>query len=408
MGLHLKLSAIALFFFFATTKAFESWVVANDINPSKGDGDGDDQAQKFLCGDNFEKCFGTKLNSVVFLSDSKLYRVEVYDYKLPTTLDEIMEEEKSLKNEIDLLENKLSQQGRDIYTNLEKANAVHIESDFDISQRAKDEREHLESKLTGNMNQMKSTLLNILKTKLNRMDTRIRKPLENDTNADLPNSCAEAFTMYETTESGVFELYLRDYELAPFKAYCLADPDGGPAWTVVQRRMDGTEDFYRDWDDYVTGFGDPEGEYFIGLDRLHALTNDQPNELWIQLEDFHDEERFAKYTDFAIGDLDENYALKKLNGYRGDAGDSLVEQKGCEFSTHDRDNDNDPTKSCAVTYNGAWWYNHCHDSNLNGRYIRGGYYDYYEEAQGIDWYSWHGHQYSLRYVHMAIRPKYYF
>uniref|UniRef100_A0A034W7W8 Facilitated trehalose transporter Tret1 n=1 Tax=Bactrocera dorsalis TaxID=27457 RepID=A0A034W7W8_BACDO len=144
----------------------------------------------------------------------------------------------------------------------------------------------------------------------------------------------------------------------------------------------------------------------LGLDRLFALTNDRPNELWIKLEDFHDEERFAKYTDFAIGDMDENYLLKKLNGYSGDAGDSLVEQKGCEFSTHDRDNDNDPTKSCAETYDGAWWYNRCHDSNLNGRYIRGGYYDYQQEAQGIDWYSWHGHQYSLRYVHMAIRPKY--
>uniref|UniRef100_A0A0K8V0W4 Angiopoietin-related protein 4 n=1 Tax=Bactrocera latifrons TaxID=174628 RepID=A0A0K8V0W4_BACLA len=281
MGLHFKLLAIALYSFLATTEAFESWVVANDINPNNGDGD--DQTQKFLCGDNFEKCFGPKLNSVVFLTDNKLYRVEIYDYKLPTTLDEIMEEEKGLKNEINLLETKLSQQGRDIYTDLEKANAEHIESDLDISQRAKNEREHLESKLTENMNQMKSTLLNILNTKLNRIDKSVRKSLENDTDADLPNNCAEAFVTYETTESGVFELYLRDYELAPFKAYCLADPDGGPAWTVIQRRMDGTEDFYRDWDDYVTGFGDPEGEYFIGLYKLYALTNDRPNELWIKL-----------------------------------------------------------------------------------------------------------------------------
>lgn len=207
------------------------------------------------------------------------------------------------------------------------------------------------------MSQMKSTLLNTLKTKLKRMDRRIRK----DPNADLPASCDEAFDMYQTTESSIYKLYLPDNELTPFEVYCLADPQGGPAWTVVQRRLDGSEDFYRDWNDYVAGFGDQQGEFFIGLDKLYALTNDQPNELWIQLEDFEGEQRFARYTDFAIGDLDENYALNKLGGFNGNAGDSLVEQKGSQFSTIDRDNDNDPTKSCAITYNGAWWYNRCHD-----------------------------------------------
>nr|XP_014089501.2 ficolin-2 [Bactrocera oleae] len=401
MALHLKLLAIALLSFFATAKGIESSIVAKDIYSSNGK----DYSQKFLCGDNFEKCFGTKLKSVVFLNNNKLYRVEIFDYKLPTTLDDIMKEEKSLKMEIDLLENKLSQQGRDIYTDLEKANAGHVERDLDLSQKAKDDNEHLESELTENMNQMKSALLNIFKTKLNDMDRRIRKPLKNETNADLPANCAEALDMHATTESGIYTLYLPDYKLTPFKAYCLADPNGGPAWTVVQRRINGTEDFFRNWDDYVAGFGDQEREFFIGLDKLNALTNDQPNELWIKLKDFNDEERFAKYSDFAIGDLDTNYALKKLDGFSGDAGDSLAQQNGCEFSTYDRDNDNDPTKSCAITYNGAWWYNRCHDSNLNGLYIWGGDYEYYREAQGIDWFTWHGHQYSLKYVHMAIRPK---
>uniref|UniRef100_A0A0A1X7G9 Ficolin-2 n=2 Tax=Zeugodacus cucurbitae TaxID=28588 RepID=A0A0A1X7G9_ZEUCU len=397
MWLRLKTLTIVLLSLVARGSTF----VETDMERSIGE----DSTQKFLCGNNFEKCFGRKLNSVVYFRNDKLYRMEVFDYKLPSTLDEIMEEQKSLKTEIDLLENKVEQQSRDIYVDLGKANGEHFVRDSALSQKAEDDRLHMRSELTQNMNDIKSEILNTLKTQLNRMDRKIRKPHANDPNADLPASCAEAFDMYGTTESGIYKLYLPDFELPPFEVYCLADPNGGPAWTLVQRRMDGSEDFYREWDDYVAGFGDQQGEFFIGLDKLYALTNDQPNELWIQLEDFEGEKRFAKYTDFAIGDLDENYALKKLDGFTGDAGDSLVEQKGCQFSTLDRDNDNDESKSCAITYNGAWWYNRCHDSNLNGLYIEGGEYDYSDEAQGIDWYSWHGHQYSMKYVHMAIRPK---
>ena len=39
-----------------------------------------------------------------------------------------------------------------------------------------------------------------------------------------------------------------------------------------------------------------------------------------------------------------------------------------EFSTPDRRNDKSYTDACTTFAQGAWWYNDCMASNLNGRY----------------------------------------
>ena len=87
----------------------------------------------------------------------------------------------------------------------------------------------------------------------------------------------------------------------------------------------------------------------------------------------------------------------------GDAGDSLsVKHNGMMFTTKDKDNDKSSRYgNCAVTYKGAWWYRDCHDSNLNALYLRGAHASY---ANGVSWYSWRNHYYSLKKTEMKIRP----
>ena len=175
------------------------------------------------------------------------------------------------------------------------------------------------------------------------------------------------------------------------------DTDGG-GWTVFQRRMDGSVDFYLNWADYVHGFGNISEEHWLGLSKLHRLANGSVStELQVDMKDKDGVYGYAKYSLFYIGGSSTDYTLH-ISGYSGpsEVGDSLAYHNGQKFTTKDNDNDGSGS-NCAVLYIGGWWYRNCHHSNLNGDYGND------ENSEGINWYTWKGYTYSLPFTEMKVR-----
>ena len=172
------------------------------------------------------------------------------------------------------------------------------------------------------------------------------------------------------------------------------ETDGG-GWTVFQRRVNGSVDFYRNWADYEEGFGYLDHEFWLGLSKIHRLTKGATCTLRVDLGDAQGNRAYANYSTFSIGDSSTEYTLT-IAGYSGTAGDSMTRHdlNGTKFSTKDNDNDN-WSDNCATSWQGAWWYNRCAYSNLNGQYDGSG-------NQGIGWYYWKNIWEPLKFSEMKI------
>ncbi|XP_068128319.1 angiopoietin-related protein 6 isoform X2 [Hyperolius riggenbachi] len=210
--------------------------------------------------------------------------------------------------------------------------------------------------------------------------------------------CYDAF-MGEQKRNGVYLLKPRNSNQI-MQAWCEQEVNGG-GWTVIQRRQDGSINFFTTWHNYKNGFGNLDSEYWLGLENIFWLTNQDSYRLLILMEDWQGRQVSAEYDHFRVEPESDFYRLR-LGQYRGTAGDSLSWHNDKQFSTHDKDRDS-YSGNCANFQKGGWWYNMCAHSNLNGMWYRGGHYrSRYQD--GVYWAEFRGGAYSLKKVTMMIKP----
>ncbi|XP_070760059.1 tenascin isoform X2 [Enoplosus armatus] len=208
-----------------------------------------------------------------------------------------------------------------------------------------------------------------------------------------PKDCSQALLNGDTS-SDLYTIYLGGDESQPIQVYCDMSTDGG-GWIVFLRRQSGRLEFFRNWKNYTAGFGDMNDEFWLGLSNLHKITAGGQYELRVDLRD-KGETAYAQYDKFSVSEPRSRYKVH-VGGYSGTAGDSMTYHHGRPFSTYDHDNDIAVT-NCALSYKGAFWYKNCHRVNLMGRYGDNSH------SKGVNWFHWKGHEHSIEFAEMKIRP----
>lgn len=77
---------------------------------------------------------------------------------------------------------------------------------------------------------------------------------------------------------------------------------------MIQKRFDGSVDFYLGWEDYKRGFGNLSGEFWLGLDKINLLTREGKKRIRVELTDTEGETAYAEYDFFSVS--------SERNGYR--------------------------------------------------------------------------------------------
>jgi len=147
----------------------------------------------------------------------------------------------------------------------------------------------------------------------------------------------------------------------------LARISAGYGPILVQQKVDGSAFFGRTWDEFKVGFGDVSGNYWLGNDAIHNLTQYGKYRLRVELQSNDTLQWFwAEYSTFVVADETALYELQ-VGGFSGNVSvDALGRQSGMKFTTTDRDNDATVFTNCATFAGGGFWYAACGDALLNG------------------------------------------
>lgn len=176
------------------------------------------------------------------------------------------------------------------------------------------------------------------------------KDLEGD------NSAAPREILDKENVLQVLKMTKQDKALSKLKAL-LSNLLPGTGWTVIQQRIDGKENFNRSWTEYQNGFGSLDGDFFLGLDKIHSLTIALQHELYMHMVYDNGTIEYAHYDNFTVSNEKDFYKLHLANFTGNVKHDyfSLMTAKE-DFYTFDNDTTN---TNCASQNGGGFWYGGC-------------------------------------------------
>ncbi|XP_071102989.1 microfibril-associated glycoprotein 4-like [Haliotis cracherodii] len=160
----------------------------------------------------------------------------------------------------------------------------------------------------------------------------------------------------------------------PFKVFCEMVHKG--KLVILRNTPDALNvDFNRTFTEYKDGFGDLEGNVWMGLQRFHYLTNHRnmtfkvvvkTSGVAIKMTDFR--QRF--YNDFRVSNETDGYrftfSASEIKPGTSALGDCLTDMVGLPFSTIDNDRDT-KVGNCAKIHLSGWWYKKCGPCNPMGK-----------------------------------------
>ncbi|KAK8746445.1 hypothetical protein OTU49_017020, partial [Cherax quadricarinatus] len=219
--------------------------------------------------------------------------------------------------------------------------------------------------------------------------------------------CSEVLSL-DFKESNVYIIYPKTPS-GGVSAYCDQKTDGG-GWTVFLTRKEShpqQEKFNRTWQEYSKGFGDPEGEYWLGNKVLHALTG-KTSTYMLRMDVQYETDGsllFAEWEYFTVNNEDNKYSLS-LGDYNPNstiATDPLQYESDMAFSTFDQDNDRNSLKSCSkANGGGGWWWNNCNIAFLTRPFNQRDRTDTPDTSLGSSNDVFNN---SFVYLQLKIRPK---
>ena len=219
--------------------------------------------------------------------------------------------------------------------------------------------------------------------------------------------------MYPSAPSGIYAI--KDpcagdnpFSYAKLAVYCDMETDGG-GWIVIQRRNAsmGWVNFTRNISDYENGFGDLDGEFWIGLKVIHELTNQQNMALKMKMWDGKRNTMNWNYQLFRIYNKDNRYALYKLSGSSGDGYNAFGQTINGDTDFHTYDYYRSGWNNCGYTRQSGWWYygSDCNShSNPNGRHQPSGRCEIDQTGERLVWLMSSGYR-IYTHSEMKIRPQ---